>query len=92
MDIRSKEFHQIVREIARRNETDPDIVRNVIISEFECARVSMKKADPYNNHFPYIKLPYLFTFKVLPRRRRHYVEKAKQILRDVQNQQRESGD
>lgn len=82
----------MVREIARVNKTDPDIVRNVIIAQFECVRVNMRKADPYNDFFPYIKLPYLFTIKVLPRRRRFFVERAKKIIEDVYSEQRKAGD
>lgn len=91
MDITSKEFKRLVKEIARRNETDPDIVRNIIISEFECVRAHMRRADSYNDHFPYIKLPYLFSFKVLPRRRRFYVDKAKKLIEYVQAQSGEPG-
>jgi hypothetical protein len=92
MDIHSKDFKAMIKEIARRNETDPDIVRNVIIAQFECVRVNMRRADSYNNFFPYIKLPYLFTVKVLPRKRKYYVEKSKKILEDVYSQEREAGD
>jgi hypothetical protein len=91
MDIRSKKFAQLVREIARRNQTDPDIVRNVIISEFECARVNMKEANVEKEHFPYILLPYLFTFKILPRKKRYYINRLKNTLSDVYTKRRESG-
>ena len=92
MDIHDKEFRAMVKEIARRNETDPDIVRNVIISEFEAIRVNMRLADHYNDFFPYIKLPYLFSIKVLPRKRRFIVERAKKILEDVYLEERKAGD
>jgi len=90
MDIKSKEFNRIVRKIARINETDPEIVRDVIISQFECARANMKRADHYNDFFPYIKLPYLFTFKVLPGKRNFFVKKAKKIIDDVYSESGQS--
>lgn len=90
MDIRSKEFAQLVKEIARKNQTDPDIVRNVIISEFECVRTYMRKASVKDEYFPYILLPYLFTFKIQPRKKKHYINKLKKQLQDVRTKRGKS--
>ena len=91
MDIRSKKFTQLVREIARKNQTDPDIVRNVIISEFECVRSNMREANVEKEYFPYILLPYLFTFKILPKKKRRYINKLKNTLKDVHTKSGKSG-
>ena len=92
MDISSKQYKDLIKEIARRNDVKPEIVHQVVLSEFETARINMKRADSYNDYFPYIKLPYLFTFKVYPGRRKVYVQKARKVIEDVYNQERESTD
>ncbi len=88
MDINSKQYKKLIKEIARRNEVKPEVVHQVVLSQFEAARVGMKRADSYNNFFPYIKLPYLFTFKVSPGRRKLYLEKARKTIENVYNQER----
>ena len=92
MDIHSKEMTALIQEIADRYDITFKVAKRIIMSQFECVRANMKKADAYNNFFPYIKLLYLFTFKVKPRKRKYYVEKAKRIVADVYLKQESSGD
>lgn len=92
MDIESKEFKRLVREIARRNETEPDIVRHVIISEFECARASMGKLSFHGSFVPYILLPYLMTIKIRDGKKKYYLDRFANIEDDVHTEEGESGD
>ena len=92
MDIRSKEFAEIVRNIARRYNLEYKVVHNVIISQFDCIRAKMAEASVEEDYFPYIKLPYLMTIKALPRKRKHFVEKAKQKRENVHNGEGQAGD
>ena len=83
MDIESKEFKRLIREIARRNNVEPDIALNVFVSQFECARRSMKRMDIGRCYYPYILLPYFLTFKVLPGRIRRFSNRLKNKEKDV---------
>ncbi len=93
MDINSKRITELINEIAIEHDLKPEVVRRIIISEFECVRANMKKVDSYNDFFPRIKLPYLFEFKVLPNRRRFYVKKSRKIIeKNVRDSQGETTD
>lgn len=92
MDIHSKEMTELIQGIADKYDLEFDITKKIIMSQFECVRANMKKADSYNDHFPYIKLLFLFTFKVTARKRKLLVEKAKRILADVYIEEQQAGD
>jgi hypothetical protein len=90
MDIHSKTFTQVIEVIAKRYNLTPEITKNIILSEFECARHYMRKVDAYNNYFPYILMPHLFTIKVHPKKKKYFIEKCKKILQDVYSQSGEA--
>ena len=92
MDIHSKEMTKIIQEIADKNNIKFVIAKRIIMSQFECVRATMKKVDSYNDFFPYIKLFHLFTFKVNPKRRAYFIQKAKRIVADVYTQTEQTGD
>ena len=93
MDINSKRITELINKLAIEHNLKPEVVRRIIISEFECAKANMKRVDSYNNFFPRIKLPFLFSIMVLPRRRKFYIEKSKKVIEaNVRNSQRETTD
>ena len=89
MDINSKIIVDIINKLAEKYEVKPDVVRRVVMSEFECVRSYIKEADSASNYFPKIWLPYLFTFMVRERRKESLKRKREE---DVYNKRREATD
>jgi hypothetical protein len=53
----------------------------------------MKQVDSYNDHWPYVRLPYLCVFSVKKGKRNYLRNKSLKVLADVYTQsEQQSGD
>lgn len=81
MDIHGKRMTELIDRLSKKYNVDKRIVKEVIISEFDFVKQTIKKVDSYNDFFPYVKLPFLCTFMVRKTRRKYFVNKSKAIVK-----------
>ena len=90
MDIHSNSLKYLIKQLAEKYGRDEKDIKKIITTgQFKCFKESMKKADSYNNWWPYIKLPYLCKFEVKPGKKKFLIERSKKTIEDVYNQQGE---
>jgi len=83
MDIHNKELDVFFNTLSLKYGCSKLTVKRICSSEFECVKQTMKKVDSYNDHFPYIKLPFLFSFLVKKGKQKFYLEKSAKNIKDV---------
>ena len=81
----------IIDKLAKKYNKSRFAIRMIVRTEFECVKDTMKKADSYNNVWPYIRLPGLFLFTVKKGKREFFRNKSLKILEDVYTESGEQG-
>lgn len=86
MDIRSRSMRSFIDRMAKKYDMDNADVIRILHSQFSFVKEKMKKVDSYNSFFPYVRLPYLGVFKILPGKQKYLKEKSKKKLEDAQTE------
>ena len=83
MDLQSNSSEYIFDMLHEKYKLSKQTLRIIVRSEFECVKDVMKKADSYNNYWPYIRLPYICCFLVKKGRQEYYRRRSMKKLKDV---------
>ena len=92
MDIHSKRMDKVFSELSLKYGIKKDIVKDIVESQFNMVKQTMKKVDSGNNYFPYIRLPSLCCFMVKKGKREFFRNKTLKIVEDVYSQIESGGD
>ena len=93
MDIQSNSSEYIFDMLHRKYRLSKQTLRMIVRTEFECVKHVMKQVDSYNDHWPYVRLPYLCVFSVKKGKRNYLRNKSLKVLADVYTQsEQQSGD
>ncbi len=87
MDIRSRSLDKFISKLAVDHNLKKEEIYKVVSSQFDLVKIQMKKADSYNNHWPYIRLFGFGVFLVKPGKQKYLIKKSKQKLKDVYTEQ-----
>lgn len=91
MDIQSNSSEYIFDMLHQKYGLSKQTLRMIVRTEFECVKHVMKKVDSYNDHWPYIRLPFLCVFYVKKGRRNYFKRKNLKILADVYTEPEQQG-
>jgi len=88
MDIHSKNLKYLIDRLSEKYNRDPKEIKHIIsVGQFKCVKEVMKQASGYDDHWPYIKLPYLMQFKVKDGKKKFFRNKCLKEMKDVQDKQ-----
>lgn len=77
MDIYSKSMDKLITRLSVRYGISKKEVREIIATEFYFVKKKMKDIDNEGNHWPFVRLINLGTFKVKEGKKKFFTEKAK---------------
>lgn len=86
MDIHDSHMDVLFNTLSTKYGVRKDIVKDIVVSQFDCLKQTMKKVDSYNGFYPYIKFMYLCIFSVSKNKQKYFTERSKKKIEDVYNQ------